>query len=382
MVLSYSLDTKAEGGFLLHQYSEPLLTDRKLSTLSGVQPTDHSPELIGLHNYYPFGMYQPGHNYNASDYRYGFQGQEKDDEIKGTGNSINYKYRIHDPRLGKFLSVDPLAPSYPWNSPYAFSENKVTAHVELEGLEAFSYLLTQIFGGVGQTDISLEGDVGIVLAGVKIKGAAGIGYDSKGNFALYYQTGGFADLFGALGGPSTGGNPAETGEFTLGLGVGVEFEESYNWKLNSVLDLAGGSYSLDIEVSVYKVLGIDFGINKNSKHDVVGLNWGSVVGFGLPADVGVTGTNTSLVAFQLGDISDLRSSRGSITNQLKGLGISDYSISLTSMARNGGYSSLQWQGTYTDSAGNVQTITQDSGVSYRVLENGSVATQRVFDSLK
>jgi hypothetical protein len=38
-------------------------------------------------------------------------------------------------RSGGFLSVDPLAPEYPWNSPYAFSENRVIDGVELEGLE-------------------------------------------------------------------------------------------------------------------------------------------------------------------------------------------------------------------------------------------------------
>ncbi len=68
-------------------------------------------------------------------YRYGFQGQEKDDEVKGEGNSINYKYRMHDPRVGRFFATDPLEKSYPWNSPYAFSENRVVDGVELEGLE-------------------------------------------------------------------------------------------------------------------------------------------------------------------------------------------------------------------------------------------------------
>jgi RHS repeat-associated protein len=69
-------------------------------------------------------------------YRYGFQNQEKDNEIKGAGNSVNYKYRMHDPRVGRFFAVDPLASKYPWNSPYAFSENRVLDAVELEGLEA------------------------------------------------------------------------------------------------------------------------------------------------------------------------------------------------------------------------------------------------------
>ncbi|MBD3639238.1 MAG: hypothetical protein HUJ25_17915 [Crocinitomicaceae bacterium] len=69
------------------------------------------------------------------EYRYSFQGQEKDDEIKGEGNSINYKYRMHDPRLGRFFVRDPLSPKYPHNSPYAFSENRLIDGVELEGLE-------------------------------------------------------------------------------------------------------------------------------------------------------------------------------------------------------------------------------------------------------
>lgn len=60
-----------------------------------------------------------------------------DNELKGEGNSVNYRYRMHDPRVGRFFAVDPLAPMYSWNSPYAFSENRVIAHIELEGLESF-----------------------------------------------------------------------------------------------------------------------------------------------------------------------------------------------------------------------------------------------------
>ncbi len=89
---------------------------------------------MSINDYYLFGMIMTGRKY-SSDYRYGFQGQEKDDEIKGEGNSINYKFRMHDPRIGRFFAVDPLAKEYPHNSPYAFSENRVIDGVELEGLE-------------------------------------------------------------------------------------------------------------------------------------------------------------------------------------------------------------------------------------------------------
>ncbi|WP_459926617.1 RHS repeat domain-containing protein [Flavobacterium covae] len=85
--------------------------------------------------YYPFGSLVPNRHGSSASYRYGFQGQEKDDEIKGEGNSLNYTFRMHDPRLGRFFAVDPLAPKYPFYSPYQFSGNRVIDMVELEGLE-------------------------------------------------------------------------------------------------------------------------------------------------------------------------------------------------------------------------------------------------------
>lgn len=93
------------------------------------------PEVLSFNDYYPFGMLLPNRHANTSDYRYGFQGQELDNEIKGEGNSHNYTYRIHDPRIGRFSSTDPLENKYPFNSPYAFSENNVIKFNELEGLE-------------------------------------------------------------------------------------------------------------------------------------------------------------------------------------------------------------------------------------------------------
>ncbi|MEO6175601.1 MAG: deaminase domain-containing protein [Flavobacterium circumlabens] len=87
-------------------------------------------------DYYPFGMLVPNRHKDSKEYRYGFQGQEKDDELKGEGNSINYTFRMHDPRIGRFFAVDPLTKEYPHNSPYAFSENRVIDAVELEGLES------------------------------------------------------------------------------------------------------------------------------------------------------------------------------------------------------------------------------------------------------
>lgn len=71
------------------------------------------------------------------NYRFGFNGQEKDNEIKGVGNSLDFKFRGYDSRLGRFISRDPLAMDYPWNSTYAFAENDVIRAIDLEGLERY-----------------------------------------------------------------------------------------------------------------------------------------------------------------------------------------------------------------------------------------------------
>ena len=80
-------------------------------------------------------MLVPNRHGSSMAYRYGFQGQEKDDEIKGEGNSLNYTFRMHDPRIGRFFAIDPMTQKYPFYSTYSFSGNKVIAFVELEGGE-------------------------------------------------------------------------------------------------------------------------------------------------------------------------------------------------------------------------------------------------------
>ncbi len=88
-------------------------------------------------------MLLPNRHGSSDSYRYGFQGQEKDDEVKGEGNSLNYTFRMHDPRAGRFFAVDPLTAKYPHYSPFSFSGNRVIDAVELEGMEEFRIVLNQ-----------------------------------------------------------------------------------------------------------------------------------------------------------------------------------------------------------------------------------------------
>jgi len=77
----------------------------------------------------------PGRKYNSNSYRYGFNGKENDNEVKGEGNQQDYGMRIYDPRLGKFLSVDPLTADYPWFTPYQFAGNMPIWAIDIDGME-------------------------------------------------------------------------------------------------------------------------------------------------------------------------------------------------------------------------------------------------------
>jgi len=80
-------------------------------------------------------------NSYTDECRFGFNGKEKDKETYGEGNEYNYGFRIYNPRIGKFFSVDPLFRKYPELSTYQFSSNSPIANIDLDGLEATSYSL-------------------------------------------------------------------------------------------------------------------------------------------------------------------------------------------------------------------------------------------------
>lgn len=88
-------------------------------------------------NYYPFGLKQKGYNGGTPStntaLKYKFQGQERQDELGLNWDS--FKWRNYDYAIGRFMSVDPLAPDFPQWSPYVFSGNLVTMTKELEGME-------------------------------------------------------------------------------------------------------------------------------------------------------------------------------------------------------------------------------------------------------
>ena len=75
-------------------------------------------------SYYPFGMLMPGRKFNPENYNYGFNGQEKDDELTGLGNTMSAEYWEYDSRSGRRWNIDPVIRA--WQSNYAtFAGNPI-----------------------------------------------------------------------------------------------------------------------------------------------------------------------------------------------------------------------------------------------------------------
>ena len=109
-----------------------VINDRKTDTLiSSVRY--YNAVVISAMDYYPFGMGIDSRTYTATTYRYGFNGKENDKE---TGEQ-DYGMRIYDPRIAKFLSVDPIGVKYPELTPYQFASNRPIQGIDLDGKEFF-----------------------------------------------------------------------------------------------------------------------------------------------------------------------------------------------------------------------------------------------------
>ena len=92
--------------------------------------------------HYPYGVVMKERTFGSKT-RYQFDGKEFDEETE----TEDYGMRVLDEDLGIFLTIDPLANDYSWNSPYSFSENRVIDGKDLDGKEL--NLVIQTFDNSG-----------------------------------------------------------------------------------------------------------------------------------------------------------------------------------------------------------------------------------------
>ena len=114
------------------------ITDKRLPHTSNNSTIDYyEADISTANDYYLGGMEIKGRKYSQanSNYHYGFNGKEKDNEVLGEANFQDYGFRLYNTRLGRFISIDPLTKQYPWYTPYQFAGNKPIAFVDKDGLE-------------------------------------------------------------------------------------------------------------------------------------------------------------------------------------------------------------------------------------------------------
>lgn len=68
-------------------------------------------------------------------YRFGFNGHENDNEVKGTGNHLSFGDYGYDTRLGRRWNIDPKTKKFPDVSPYSFASNSPILFVDKDGKE-------------------------------------------------------------------------------------------------------------------------------------------------------------------------------------------------------------------------------------------------------
>ena len=119
-----------------------------VTELAGVR--GYVPGAREEHDYYPFGLPVPDaergtvqRDVASLSYRYSFNGKEDDASLAGAGVAQDYGFRLYNKASARFMSVDPLAASYPWYTPYQFAGNTPIQAVDLDGKEIYFSTFTE-----------------------------------------------------------------------------------------------------------------------------------------------------------------------------------------------------------------------------------------------
>jgi hypothetical protein len=231
----------------------------------------------------PFGLsIQPLSLVGVSPQNFRFQNQEK---IEDFGLNLNwFKYRPFDPQTGRGWQIDRLADEYVHNSPYAFSENKVTNHIELDGLEAVpvnnSSVMLKSLEPIPYKPVKIDNEP-VIDGTLKITCCAVGGNIKLAGFEMSAYRGddeisviGFHENDWSFAGKE-GGVYKERGILKAGVGpVGVNFEQERSDGKRT------NKYSANVGAANFEVSNDDKNtVKTDSKLELVGVKASFIVGF-------------------------------------------------------------------------------------------------------
>lgn len=115
--------------------------------------------------YYPFGSaMRTWVSDTTRKYKFGFNGQEKDDEVAGNGNSNTAEFWQYDSRLGRRWNVDPIYRHYQSN--YSTFSNNPIVRIDPNGKSDY-YTKDRVYlgsDGTDKTDIIIVTDKKVINA--------------------------------------------------------------------------------------------------------------------------------------------------------------------------------------------------------------------------
>jgi len=118
-----------------------------------------STEIVEENNYYPFGMKHKGYNevINGRDHAYEYNGKEIDNELGLDWH--HYGFRMYDPAMARFTSVDPIADELSGHSTYHYAYNNPISYIDFMGLSGTDPLPSFSNGGLTHEQLQSKSEV-------------------------------------------------------------------------------------------------------------------------------------------------------------------------------------------------------------------------------
>ncbi len=130
-----------------------VISDRKIQKVNNGLLSYYLPDVKSYVDYYPFGYQMEERTWHAYAYHFGFNGQEKDDEIYGEGNNLSFEFRAYDSRIGRWWSIDLLSNKYPSMSSYMYCANNPIKYIDPDGRFPIGVHYKMVMAAFSQTKV-------------------------------------------------------------------------------------------------------------------------------------------------------------------------------------------------------------------------------------
>lgn len=121
-------------GYIVPGKSKFQIYDYVKDYLGNIRFVVKDGHVVDINNYYPFGgFFNEDENSTCQGWRFGGK------KLNRAIDQYNWKFRIYDPTVGAFTTVDPMCELSYGMTPYAFANNNPANYTDLFGLKTYSW---------------------------------------------------------------------------------------------------------------------------------------------------------------------------------------------------------------------------------------------------